>query len=364
MIQEPTQPIPSPVRNSATRHERLRLGVVIALIVALAIPVVAVIASNGNGLTPANLLAAGVSASPDASGKTDDGERGPNDGRGWKADPYAKPFKAFKDKLDKGRFGFGKGGFAFGVGRGRGGFVGGQITIRSIAGSQLSLATDDGWTRTIKVAADAVITKGGQTIAIGDLKVGDALSFGQTRNDDGTYTVTTIWVHVPVAFGDVTKVDGNKITIAGKAGIDRVITVNGATTYKLGDAAATKADVKVGTEIKAQGTLDGDVFTAISIYVELPHIAGLVTAKTTDSITVTQRDGSTAVIHIGAATTFKVRGSATPSLADIAVGDAVSAEGTLRANGSLDAVSVHAGSFKAKKPPKSGVDDDAGSDPA
>ena len=191
------------------------------------------------------------------------------------------------------------------------------------------------------------------------------MSFGQTRNDDGTYTVTSIWVHVPVAFGDVTKVDGNAITVSGKGGVDRVITVNGATTYKLGDAAATKADVEAGTEIKAQGTLDGDTFTAISIDIELPHIAGLVTAKTEDSITVTQRDGSTAVIHVGAGTTYKVLGSTTPSLADIAVGDGVSAEGTLRANGSLDAVSVHAGGFRAKKPHKSGVDvDGADADPA
>ncbi len=355
MIQEPIQPIPTPGRAAENRQERLRLGVVIALIVALAIPVVAVIAANGNGPAPSNLLAAGASASPDASGKTDDGERGPKDGRGWKADPYGKPFKAFKDKLDKGGFGFG---------RGRGGFASGSITIRSIAGAQISLATDDGWTRTIKVDADTVVTKGGQAIAVGDLKVGDAVSFGQTRNDDGTYTISTIWVQVPVAFGDVIKVDGNNITISGKAGIDRVITVNGATSYKLGDAAATKADVKVGTEIKAHGTFDGDTFTALSIDIELPHIAGLVTAKTRDSITVTQRDGTTAVIHVGAGTTYKVLGSAAPSLADIEIGDGVSAEGTLRANGSLDAASVHAGSFKSKKPHEFGVDDDADTDPA
>nr|MBA3235619.1 hypothetical protein [Chloroflexota bacterium] len=242
------------------------------------------------------------------------------------------------------------------------GFASGPITIRSIAGSQVSLSTDDGWTRTIRVGADTVITEGGQSIAVGDLKVGDAVSFGQTHNDDGIYTVTTIWVHVPVAFGDVTKVEGTKITISGKAGSERVITVNGATTYKLGDAAATKADVKVGTEIKAQGMLDGDTFTALSIDIELPHIAGLVTAKTKDSITVMQRDGSTAVIHVGAGTTYKVLGSATPSLADIAVGDGVSAEGTLRANGSLDAASVHAGAFKVKKPHKFDVDDDADAD--
>ena len=125
------------------------------------------------------------------------------------------------------------------------------------------------------------------------------------------------------------------------------------------DAPATKADVKVGTEIKAQGTLDGDTFTAISIDIELPHIAGLVTAKTGefDHRQAARRDHGRdprrGRDHV------QDPGQRTPSLADIAVGDGVSAEGTLRANGSIDAVTVHAGTFKAKKPHKSGVDDDA-----
>jgi hypothetical protein len=68
-----------------------------------------------------------------------------------------------------------------------------------------------------------------------------------------------------------------------------------------------------------------------------------VTAKDASSITVTRRDGTKSVIHVSASTTFKVKGVATATLADIAVGGRVEAAGTLRADGSLDAVAVRAG---------------------
>jgi len=67
------------------------------------------------------------------------------------------------------------------------------ITITKIDGSTLSLATTDGWTRTID-ATGATITKGGQTIALTDLKVGDQINFREARQSDGSYKITTIVV--------------------------------------------------------------------------------------------------------------------------------------------------------------------------
>jgi hypothetical protein len=55
-----------------------------------------------------------------------------------------------------------------GVGRGSG-----AITITSISGSNLSLKTDDGWTRTITATSTTTITKASATIAVSDLAVGD-----------------------------------------------------------------------------------------------------------------------------------------------------------------------------------------------
>ena len=83
---------------------------------------------------------------------------------------------------------FGGPGFAF---RDGGGFRAGpfrDITISAIDGSNLSLKTDDGWTRTITVGSSTTISKGGQAVRIGDLKVGDQIAFAETRASE--YRIT------------------------------------------------------------------------------------------------------------------------------------------------------------------------------
>ncbi len=149
-----------------------------------------------------------------------------------------------------------------------GGF--GDITITAIDGSSLSLKTDDGWTRTIVVDGSTTITKAGQTIAVGDLKAGDQIVFGEKKATDGSYTITAIKVILPV-------------------------------------------------------------------------VGGQVTAVGTDSITVGQKGGGSATIHVSASTTYDVNGNSAAKLSDITVDSFVVAEGTLRSDGSLDASAVHAG---------------------
>ena len=331
MIQEPVQPVingpsgpPSPRRRGG-----LRLGLLIAAGLALAVPVIAITAAP-RGQAPT--LAAGASAS---AGASDDHEVGPK-----------------KDKTLKGNNGLGRGN-----GNGNGGLkgIGGPrapITIRAISGSQVSLATEDGWSRTITVTPTTVITKGGQPIAVGDLKVGDQIRFAQTRNDDGSYSITAIAVPTPVAGGEVTAVDASSITVKGRGGATSVITVTDATVYQLGKAAGTKSDVKVGVKVTAQGTTSGDTFTAITVRVSLPEVGGEVSAKSKDSITIKRRDGSTTVVHVTDKTTFEVDDKDAASLADVAIGDRIEAEGTLRSDGSMDAVAVESGPKKAPKAPK------------
>ena len=149
-----------------------------------------------------------------------------------------------------------------------GGF--GDISITAISGSSLSLKTDDGWTRTITVGSSTTITKGGQAIALGDLKVGDQIVFGETRATDGSFTIDQIRVVLPV-------------------------------------------------------------------------VGGQVTAVGTDSITVDQKGGGSATIHVSSSTTYDVNGATNGKLSDVTVGAFVVAEGTQRSDGSLDATTVHAG---------------------
>jgi hypothetical protein len=138
------------------------------------------------------------------------------------------------------------------------GFGHGGVTITAISGNNLSLATDDGWTRTITVDSGTTYARAGAAIALADLKVGDQIGFRQTKETDDTYTIDKIAVILPNLGGLVTAIDGSTITVALRDGTTGTIKVTSATTYTVAGAAATLADVKVGMVLMAQGTESGD----------------------------------------------------------------------------------------------------------
>ena len=238
-----------------------------------------------------------------------------------------------------------------GGGRDGGDRIGGRgiwpVTVTAINGSNVTLATEDGWTRTIGITSATTITKAGETITADQLTVGDTVRFRQTRGSDGSFTVTAIEVVLPRVAGVVTAVTADSITIVARDGTSRTITTNGSTTYRLGGAAASRSDVTVGSMILATGTAgSGTDFTAATITIRAPRVAGTVTAKTATTITITRRDGTTQTINVGGGTTYQVAGVTSAGLGDVAVGMRLEATGRLNANGSLDATAVRAGNGK------------------
>jgi Domain of unknown function (DUF5666) len=292
---------------------RLRIAAVTGAAAALAIGVVA------------TSLAA--SPTPSASGTTNSSTGGIS----------SVPFLALEPgvdealDLDHGRFG------------GRG-FR--DITITSISGSNVTLTTDDGWTRTIAVTDSVEITKGGQTIALSDLAVGDQVRFSQTRNDDGTYTVEAMAVVVPSVRGVVSEVSASGFKVTTRDGSVWTITVNGSTQYLYGTGAGSLADVTNGTVVRVQGTTTADnALTALTVRVGADKAVGTVTAKTADSITIQKRDGTSLTVHVDADTTYRVAGAEgdIDTLADVTVGMAIGVTGRARDDGSIDADAVIAG---------------------
>jgi Domain of unknown function (DUF5666) len=71
-----------------------------------------------------------------------------------------------------------------------------------------------------------------------------------------------------------------------------------------------------------------------------PAVFGTVASKTATTIVVTTTAGNTVTVNVSADTTYSVRGVAAASLADVAVGNRIAAQGTLNADGSLDATTV------------------------
>lgn len=233
-------------------------------------------------------------------------------------------------------------------GRGMRGVAGQDITITKLDGTKLSLETANGWTRTID-AAGATVTKGGETVALSTLKVGDEIAFRETRNADGTYTITAIYVVQPSVSGTVASVSGSTVTVTTRDGATEKVLLTTTTTFTLGKAEATRDAVVAGVRIRAEGALGSDgTLTATSVVVAPATAGGTVKEKTASSITLTTRDGSTVVVQVTSATTYSVEGVETATLADIEVGSVVMAAGTTNADGSLTATTVRAraaGSF-------------------
>jgi hypothetical protein len=139
-----------------------------------------------------------------------------------------------------------------------GGFGMGGATITAISGNGISLKTPDGWTRTITVDSGTTYAKGGATITLGDLKVGDQVSFRETKETDGSYSIDSVQVIVPHVGGSVTAVSGSTITVTDRDGAAVTIKVTGSTTYDVAGATSELSDIKVGMFLVAEGTQNSD----------------------------------------------------------------------------------------------------------
>jgi hypothetical protein len=140
----------------------------------------------------------------------------------------------------------------------------------------------------------------------------------------------------------ITAVSGNNISLETADGWTRTITVDSGTTYSKSGATIALGDLKVGDEIGFRQTHETNgTWTIDSIVVVLPHAGGEVTKISGSTITVTQRDGTTATITVNAQTTYNVNGTSA-KLADVKVGMFLVAEGTKNADGSITATQVRA----------------------
>jgi hypothetical protein len=301
---------------------------------------VAIGAAVAMGASPAPSSSSGASPQR-VPGQGNDGQGDGGQGNGGQGKGRFDPFGGFGGL---GPLGAGEPGKPFG---GPGALTGrgfGDIKVTGVAGSSISLATDDGWTRTITVTGTTTITKGGAAATLADLAVGDSIRLSQTRNADGTYTIKAIAIIVPQVAGTVTAIATDTITITLRDGTSQAIRTTGSTAYHLEKADGKRSDVTVGSAIVASGEKATDgTLTAGSVWVRLPRVVGTVTAIDGSTITVSRRDGTTVTIHAGSATTIKVVGVANAKLSDVSTGMAIVVQGTQRADGSIDARAIGAG---------------------
>ena len=104
--------------------------------------------------------------------------------------------------------------------------------------------------------------------SLSDISVGAQVRVRGSRNDDGSVDARSITVQPDgdKVSGRVTAVDGTTITVENRDG-SATITTDGSTEFRLGDEAASLADVSQDTRLVAYGATQGDDSLAATLVI-------------------------------------------------------------------------------------------------
>ncbi|HUX05096.1 MAG TPA: hypothetical protein VMV53_09375 [Acidimicrobiales bacterium] len=212
-------------------------------------------------------------------------------------------------------------------------------------------------TSTFTLSTSTTVEMGPHTATLSDLKVGQRvfvkpLSTDATTAGDifiagngrtmGTERTQQNSVEGLVSTLTTTTLPGS-ITVTDPSGTLTTFAIDGSTTVTLGKAPGALTDLSVGERVEISPS-STTATTAGTIEIELARVSGLVTGVdvSTNTITVTTQNGSTASVVVGATTTYAMVGTPTATLANVTTGLYISAKGIeLTGTTTLNALSVN-----------------------
>ncbi|MGA2124116.1 MAG: DUF5666 domain-containing protein [Acidimicrobiales bacterium] len=214
------------------------------------------------------------------------------------------------------------------------------------SGNTILITDPQGFTRTILVGSGT--TYQGGTLA--SITTGTKIFAQGTVDTNGT-TLDAVNIYIgtsgqmTLTWGVVTAaVPGTSITVQSKGGTSTLFTYTTNTTIQaFGHHSLTlpSSDLAVGEHVAVESNSTAAT-TAVSIWVQLVHISGVVTGVSGNTITISDHQGFTRLILVGDMTTYSSGGATfSAGLGGITTGMHIRAEGLVDANGTtLDALSI------------------------
>ncbi len=213
-------------------------------------------------------------------------------------------------------------------------------------GNTILITDPQGFTRTILVGTGT--TYQGGTLA--SITTGTKIFAQGTVDANGTtLDAVTIYIgtsgQMTITWGVVTAaVTGTSITVESKGGTSTLFTYTTNTTVQaIGhhSVTLTSSDLAVGEHVAVE-TNSTAATTAVSIWVQLVHLDGVVAGVSGNTITVSDHQGFTRLILVGDMTTYTSGGATfSAGIGGITSGMHIRAEGLVDANGTtLDALSI------------------------
>jgi hypothetical protein len=122
--------------------------------------------------------------------------------------------------------------------------------------------------------------------------------------------------------GDVTAISSTSITVMDKDGGSKTFTIDSTTAINQGGKTITTVDIKVGDHALVRSLPGSSLAVAITVRPALSIFRGQVTAVSSTSLTVMDREGGSATFTVNSSTTVKLEGAAA-AITDVKVGEPV-----------------------------------------
>jgi hypothetical protein len=237
-----------------------------------------------------------------------------------------------------------------GIERGAAGIFG---TVSAISGSVITVtgksrAKNSSTTTYTVNAGNATVIKNGASSSVAGIAVGDSLMIQGAVNGT-TITATAIRDNIPQRpgiSGTVSAINGNIITVTDRKNVAYSVDATSATVTKNGDASSISGII-VGDKVMVSGTVNGTSISATAIRDILnqggkakpnpviqgngqPLISGSITVISGTNMTVTNKSNVTYSVDVSNAKFMK--GNATSTLSNFAVGDSVVVQGAVNGN--------------------------------
>lgn len=220
-------------------------------------------------------------------------------------------------------------------------------TVHTITATTLTVTTSTGDVA-VTLTADTRFFVNGKTATASDIHPGDHVEVEAQEQTDKTLNALVVKVEQDTVHlrGVISKASSSSITVTTSTG-DVVVALTTSTLIRM-DGKVVNASMLVAggrVEIEAVRTADGSL-AAVTINLELPNalaeIEGSVTSVASDHLVVHTKSGDD--VTIGVTTDTIIRGDDHMlGLADIKVGDHVSVEARVNADGSFTALRIEVG---------------------
>jgi hypothetical protein len=228
-------------------------------------------------------------------------------------------------KPGSGNFGRGFGGF-----RGAGGAV---LTVTGVSNNTITATGRGGQTITVTVTNSTKYSEAGAAAQLSDVVKGEHIAVQGSRSGT-SITATSITIVLPVVSGVISNLSSDSFTITGFNGATHAIHIGSSTRYQRAGAAATVNDVANGSAVVVEGTLNSDgSVNAVRITIQVPQVAGQVTAVNSNGYTITSRGGTAVTVITSSATTYITPSGGSTPASTIVKNSVILVQGGLSADG-------------------------------